>query len=313
MRRGSLVRLAVLALLWGSGFLWIKLALRGFTPVQIVFVRLALGAVVLMAIALLSGLRPPTDRRTWTHLSVAALVATAIPYTLVGIGEQSIDSNVAGVLHATTPVWTVLVAFLVGPDRVTSVRRGIGIALGFAGTVLIFSPWESESTGEMVSWGGVAVLGAAASYAVSFVYMGRFLTNRGVPPLMLSACQLAAGTVLIALALPFGGGFTPLAWRGDAMTSLLVLSVFGTAIAYVLNYRLIADEGPTVTSTTTYLLPIVAVLLGAVFLDEPTTIGMIAGTALVLAGVALAQRDQTGGSTYPTVPVTPPARQHDTA
>lgn len=288
MRRGSLVRLALLALLWGSGFLWIKLALRGFTPVQLVFVRLALGAVLLMLVALLSGLRPPTARRTWTHLSVAALVATTIPYTLVGIGEQTIGSNVAGVLHATTPVWTVLVAFLVGPDRVTSVRRGIGIALGFAGTLIILSPWESA--GEMASWGGIAVLGAAASYAVSFVYMSRYLTNRGIPPLMLSACQLGVGAILIALALPFGGGLTPPAWRGDAVASLLVLSIFGTAVAYVLNYRLIADEGPTVTSTTTYLLPIVAVLLGAVVVDEPTTLPMIAGMVLVLGGVALAQR-----------------------
>jgi drug/metabolite transporter (DMT)-like permease len=313
MRRGSLVRLALLALLWGSGFLWIKLALRGFTPVQIVFVRLGLGAVVLALIALLSGLRPPTARRTWAHLTVAALVATTIPYTLVGIGEQTIGSNVAGVLHATTPVWTVLVAFLVGPDRVISVRRGIGIALGFAGTLFILSPWESAS--EMASWGGTAVLGAAASYAVSFVYMARYLANRGIPPLMLSACQLAIGTVLIAVALPVGGGLAPLAWRGDAVVSLLVLSVFGTAIAYVLNYRLIADEGPTVTSTTTYLLPVVAVLLGVLFLDEPTTVAMIVGGLLVLAGVALAQRDRTGGGTYPPIPVPAPApaRQHDTA
>ncbi|MBE1486482.1 DMT family transporter [Plantactinospora soyae] len=288
MRRGSLVRLALLALLWGSGFLWIKLALRGFTPVQIVFVRLALGALVLMAIALLSGLRPPTDRRTWAHLTVAALVATTIPYTLVGIGEQSIGSNVAGVLNATTPVWTVLIAFLVGTDRVTSVQRGIGIALGFGGTVLIFSPWKSA--GEIASWGGLAVLGAAASYAVSFVYMSRYLTNRGISPLMLSASQLVAGTALIALALPFGGGLTPLAWRGDAVASLLVLSIAGTAFAYTLNYRLIADEGATVAATTTYLLPIVAVLLGALVVNEPTTIPMIAGMVLVLGGVALAQQ-----------------------
>src|SRR3954451_4443896 len=132
-----MLRLAGLALLWGSGFLWIKLALRGFTPVQIVLVRLALGALVLAPIALSRGMRFPQDRKTWGHLLVAALVANVIPYTLFGIAERTVGSNVAGVLNATTPLWTVLVAYLAGTDRKVSVWRGAGLALGFAGTVLI--------------------------------------------------------------------------------------------------------------------------------------------------------------------------------
>ena len=287
MSRSSLARLALLALLWGSSFLWIKLALRGFTPVQIVFVRLALGAAVLAPIALARGLRFPTNRKTWAHLFIAALVATAIPYTLFGIGEQTVGSNVAGVLNATTPVWTVLIASVAGTDRVTSVRRGLGITLGFAGTVLIFSPWESA--GEIASWGGLACLAASASYGIGYVYMGRYLTNRGIPPLMLSTSQLAAGTVLIALAMPFGGLAAP-NWRADAVASLLILGILGTGIAYLLNYRLIADEGATAASTTIYLLPIVAVVLGALVVNEPTTTPVIVGMLLVLAGVALAQR-----------------------
>jgi drug/metabolite transporter (DMT)-like permease len=103
MSRNSVLRLALLAVLWGSGFLWIKLALRGFTPVQIVFVRLTLGALVLALLAFARGLRPPTSRTTWAHLFVAALVANAIPYTLFGIGERTVGSNVAGVINATTP------------------------------------------------------------------------------------------------------------------------------------------------------------------------------------------------------------------
>lgn len=287
MSRSSLARLALLALLWGSGFLWIKLALRGFSPVQIVLVRLTLGALVLAPIALARGMRFPTGRTIWVHLFVAALVANAIPYTLFGIGERTIGSNVAGVINATTPLWTVLIAFLAGTDRTVTVRRGVGLALGFAGTVLIFTPWESAN--DIASWGGLAILGASASYGISYVYMGRYLTNRGIPAIMLSASQLAAGAVLMVMALPFGG-LTPPQWRLDAVGSLLILGVLGTGLAYVLNYRLIADEGPTVASTTTYLLPVVAVVLGALVVNESVTLPMLAGMVVVLGGVALVQR-----------------------
>lgn len=287
MSRSSLARLALLALLWGSGFLWIKIGLRGFAPTQITLVRLLLGALVLAPIALARGLRFPTGRMTWLHLSVAALVANAIPYTLFGIGERIVGSNVAGVINATTPLWTMLVAFLAGTDRTVNWRRGAGLALGFAGTVLIFAPWESAN--EITSWGGLAILAASASYGISYVYMGKFLTNKGTPPIMLSASQLAAGAALMVLALPFGGLVAP-HWRLDAVASLVILGVLGTGLAYVLNYRLIADEGPTVASTTTYLLPIVAVILGALVVSETVTLPMIAGMVVVLGGVALVQR-----------------------
>lgn len=286
MSRSSLARLALLALLWGSGFLWIKLALRGFSPTQIVLIRLTLGALVLAPIALARGMRFPTGRATWGHLFVAALVANAIPYTLFGVGERTVGSNVAGVINATTPLWTVLFAFLVGTDRTVSVKRGVGLALGFAGTVLIFTPWQSAN--DIASWGGVAILAASASYGISYVYMGKYLTHRGIPAIMLSASQLAAGAVLMMLALPFGGLVAP-HWRADAIGSVLILGVLGTGLAYVLNYRLIADEGPTVASTTTYLLPVVAVILGALVVHEAVTLPMIAGMIVVLAGVALVQ------------------------
>lgn len=286
MSRSSLARLALLALLWGSGFLWIKLALRGFSPTQIVLIRLTLGALVLAPIALARGMRFPTGRATWGHLFVAALVANAIPYTLFGVGERTVGSNVAGVINATTPLWTVLFAFLVGTDRTITARRGVGLALGFAGTVLIFTPWQSAN--DIASWGGLAILAASASYGISYVYMGKYLTGRGIPAIMLSASQLAAGAVLMVLALPFGGLVAP-HWRADAIGSVLILGILGTGLAYVLNYRLIADEGPTVASTTTYLLPVVAMILGALVVHESVTLPMIAGMLVVLAGVALVQ------------------------
>lgn len=279
--------MAALALIWGSGFLFIKLALRGFNPVQIVFARLLLGFVVLAPIALSRGLRFPRGWRTWTHLFVAALVANAIPYVLFGIGEETIGSNVAGVLNATTPLWTLLLAFLVGVDRSVTAWKAAGFGLGFLGVVVIFSPWESAN--EIASWGGLACLAAAASYAISYVYMGHFLTGRGISPLMLSTSQLGAATVLLAVAMPIAG-LEPPSWRTDAVVSLLVLGTLGTGAAYVLNYRIIQDEGPTAASVVTYLLPIVAVILGWLVLREAVTPAILAGVALVLIGVTLSRR-----------------------
>jgi drug/metabolite transporter (DMT)-like permease len=289
MPRASIVRLSALALLWGSSFLWIKIGLRGFSPVQLVLIRLALGFAILLPIVLAKGLRFPRKPAIWGHLVVAALVANAIPYLLFGIGEQTIGSNVAGLINATTPLWTVVVAFVAGTGRTVTLTRALGLGLGFVGTVLIFSPWESAT--ELVSWGGLACLAAAASYGVSYVYMGKYLTGQGIPALVLSTSQLFAASMLLALAVPVAG-MQPITWRADAVLSVVVLGVLGTGVAYVLNYRLIADEGPATASITTYLLPVVAVALGYLVLAEPVTVLMMLGITLVLLGVFLAQRSR---------------------
>lgn len=286
MSRANVFRLAALALLWGSSFLWIKISLRGFSPVQLVLIRLALGCVVLVPIVLAKGLRFPRSPVIWGHLFVAALVANAIPYLLFGIGEQTVGSNVAGMINATTPLWTVVVAYAAGTGRTVTPAKALGISAGFVGTILIFSPWESAA--EIASWGGLACLAAAASYGISYVYMGKYLTGRGIPALVLSASQLFAASVLLAVAVPVAG-MQPITWRTDAVTSVLVLGVLGTGAAYVLNYRLIADEGPATASITTYLLPVVAVALGYLVLNEPVTALMMVGMSLVLLGVFLAQ------------------------
>ncbi|MDH2429768.1 DMT family transporter [Sphaerisporangium sp. TRM90804] len=290
MRKGSTLRLTALALLWGSSFLWIAIALWAMSPAQIVLVRLALGALVLLAVTRIRHLKLPKDRGVWFHLTVAALFANVIPYLLFAVAEQHVSSSVAGVLNATTPIWTVAVAFAVGTDRRLSRLQLAGLIIGFAGTLMIFSPWESGS--QITSWGGLAALGAAASYGISYVYMNHYLIGRGIEPLVLSASQLLAATGLVAVAAPFIGGLDALHPRWDAFLAAAVLGVLGTGVAYVLNYRLIADEGTT-ASVVTYLLPVVAVALGATVLSEPLTVPVLAGMVIVLAGVALTRRAAT--------------------
>ncbi|MGH3782290.1 MAG: DMT family transporter, partial [Pseudonocardiaceae bacterium] len=248
VQRGSVVRLALLAVLWGSSFMWIKVGLRGFTPMQLVFLRLLLAAALLLLICWIRGLRLPREPVVWTHFAVAATVGNVLPFFLFGVGERSVDSGLAAILNATTPLWTIVVALLARTECVMSAPRAAGLLLGFAGTLVIFAPWQSGGTG--TASGAAACLTAAALYGVLFVYVGRYLTGRDLAPTVLSTGQLTAATVLSALALPVGWHAPHL--RPDAVGSVAVLGLLGTGVAYILNYRLITDDGPTVASTVTY-------------------------------------------------------------
>src|SRR5713226_3704115 len=185
MRRASLLRLVGLALIWGSSFLWIKLALRSLSPGEVVAVRLALGALVLYGVLKVRGERLPEGANVWLHLGVAALVANVVPFALFAYGERQVDSAIAGILNATTPLWTILVALAVRQERQPTAAKLVGIAVGFAGTVVIFSPWRHAS--QVMSWGGLACLVAAALYGFTFVYITHFLAGCGLSPYRLAA------------------------------------------------------------------------------------------------------------------------------
>jgi drug/metabolite transporter (DMT)-like permease len=287
VRTVSVVRFAMLALLWGSNFLLIKVAVEGLSPIQLVLVRLTLGALVLLVFAATRHELFPRDPATWAHLAVAAAVANVIPYFLFGWGEQRVTSNVAGVFNATTPLFTLVLALATGTERGIGLRRAGGLLIGFLGALVVLAPWRVE--GFAHTWTGqLACLVAAASYGVSYVYMRRFLTGRGSSPLVLAASQLAASAVLVGVVAPF------VARQSVTLTPAVIASVgalgaLGTGVAYVLNYRLITDEGATTTSTVTYFLPIVAIVLGILVLSEPISWNLLVGTLLVLLGVAISE------------------------
>ncbi|MGX1913463.1 DMT family transporter [Streptomyces phaeochromogenes] len=284
----STLRMAALALLWGSGFLWIKLALNhGLSPAQITITRCALGTAVLLLLARSAGQRLPRDRATWTRLAIAALFCNAIPFALFSIGEQTVDSGIAGVLNATTPLWSLLLGIVLGTDRGLGRIRLTGLFLGFAGTLLIFAPWQ-RSAG-LLTWGALSLLAAAASYAIAFAYMARKLTDRGAP-IAMSAAQLLAATAWTTLSVPTAG---PLHTDATGLLAITALGILGTGVTFYLNYRLIADEGPTSAATVGYLLPVVSVALGALVLDESTGPRIWAGMAVVLTGVAMTRTRRT--------------------
>ena len=273
-------------MLWGSGFLFVKLALRGLSPAQVVLGQLAFGALVLLLILAVRRQPLPHAAREWTYLAGMAVLANIAPYLLFSWSEQRISSGLAGALSGTTPLLTLLLARAFGVGRLTP-PRVLGLALGLAGVVLLAAPWHDGS--RAVSLAGVlAALGAAACYAGSYVYARLLLTNRGMEPLVLAAAQLTLGTVLLSAAVPWIGR-QPMTLSSTVVLSVVALGVLSTGVAYVLNYRLIQDEGPTAASMTNYLTPVVAVLLGIAVVGERLTWNLIIGTAMILVGLWIAE------------------------
>lgn len=295
----SLLRVATLALLWGSGFLWIKIALRGFPPTELTVIRLALGAVLLLVWLFVTRGRLPRGLILWLHLGIAATISNVIPFLLFAVGEQQVDSSVAGMLNATTPVWTGVLALLIGQESKPNLWKATGLVLGIAGTLLIFAPWRTGT--QFWTLGAAACLAAAFCYAVSYVYVARYLAPRKLSPLELSAAQLVAASVISAMINPLLGGWQVPHWDTVAVASLVVLGL-STGLTYVINYRLIREDGATVASTVIYLLPVVAIILGALVLREIPDLHAVAGVGVVLTGVALARRTQ-GGETRPVAGV----------
>lgn len=303
--RGTLIRMGVLALLWGSSFLWIKFALQGFSPGQIAIGRIVLGAVVLVVLCYSGRQRLPREPKIWLQLIFAAFFGNALPFFLFGFGEETVDSGVAGVLNATTPLWALLIGVLMRQERKLFSLRMLGLVLGFAGTLLIFAPWQAHG---LASWGALAILAAAASYAVAYTFIGLKLSGKGTGPIPLSAAQLVTASALSTLLLPIDG-FEPVELSLISVIAVVILGVFGTGIAFALNYRLIADEGAVAATAVGYLLPVVSVLLGAAVLGEPVTVRVVIGMVVVLLGVGLT-RWQPRTRTVTPLPVPAVAAEH---
>jgi len=285
--KANLARLGALALAWGASFLFIELALEGLSPLQIVLGRLSAGAAVLWSILALRRHELPRGLQLWGHLLVLGIVGNIIPFSLFGFAQERVTSGLAGVLNGSTPLFTLLVAVAALPEERFSATRGLGLGLGFAGVVLVVGPWDANPLTSSIP-GQLACLGASACYAVAFVYTRRFVSGSGYPPSALAAGQLGAAAVALWLA-------APLIARGEVdltvtvVASTVALGAIGTGVAYLLYYRLIAEAGATSTSMVTYLIPVVAVVLGVIVLREPIGWNLFAGAAVVILGVAVAE------------------------
>jgi drug/metabolite transporter (DMT)-like permease len=277
--RRHLLMLLALAAIWGSSFLFIELALRDLAPSTLILLRMGSGAVALGIYIVVRGRSVAVLRPYVLPLALLGLVNTALPFFLIAWGQQYIDSGLASIFNASAPLFTAV--FALGYDRSqrASGARLAGIVLGFGGVVALVG--FELSGGERAVAGGLAVVAASACYAIGGLYAGRRFD--GLPPSLVAFGALIWSTLFV---LPLGvaqGSSIGL----EALLSVLYLGVLATGVGYLLYFGLIAGAGAAKAVLVTYLVPSLALVYGAAFLDEEITAVAVLGLMLVLAGVAL--------------------------
>jgi drug/metabolite transporter (DMT)-like permease len=284
--RRSLTQFALVAAFWGASYLFIKVALDDvFSPPDVVCIRTALASLVLAPLAWRTG-RLGELRRLAGPVFLLAAMQVAAPFMLISYGEQHIASSLAGILVAMAPVFTFLLSLVVGRDQDVHLLGGVGVALGIAGVVLLLGLDAGGETAALV--GGLMVVAAALGYAVGAYYLGHALP--GIPPIVVVAGTMGASALL---SLPFAALDPPSGAPGlDAVGALAALGVFGTGIAFVFFYDLIATIGPARASLVAYIAPGFAVVYGVALQGEDVTVTTILGLALILLGSYLAANER---------------------
>ncbi|MDB5070463.1 MAG: permease protein [Candidatus Eremiobacteraeota bacterium] len=280
--------LVLLSVVWGGAFFFYKvLDDAGLPPFTIVLGRVGVAALALLPVVALSSRALPRSPQVWGALFVLGAFNNVIPFALIIFGEKHIDSGLASVFNATTPIFTALIAQFATRDEKLTQGRVAGIVLGLIGVVLLMGPSVLRGF-SFTSVAQLACVGAAVVYGFGAVYARRFAAL-GLDPLVLSTGQLCA-SALIALPLALGlehpwgalrslDAWTWLAWLGLALPS--------TALAFVLYFRILATAGATNAASVTFLVPVSAVLLGTLVLHERLAPSTIAGMLVIFLGLAL--------------------------
>jgi len=278
-----------LAALWGPSFLFIKIAITSIPPITLTAIRVGIGATVLFIILKLRGAKLPKIIPNWKNFSIAALLQSAIPFTLFGIGEQSIDSSLAAIICGAAPLFTLVIAhFFTHDDRFTKIKI-IGSTIGFCGLFILVAP--SLTAGKSTAFGVFAVVIAALCYAIAFVYVKKTINFKNFAPLTIPMLQLLFSFVfLLPVALIFEDVLVIKDASISAIAATLALSFLGTSLAFVVYYKIIAATSATYASMVNYIVPIFGAILGMIVLDEQLTWNSYLGCALIIFGVMIANK-----------------------
>ena len=281
MRAKEWILLCILSLLWGGSFFFTKIVLRDLQPFTVVLGRVNLAAIALIAFIYLSGQQIPVSLQTWRAFLAMGTLNNLIPFSLIVWGQTQIDTSLAAILNATTPLFSVVLTHLLTNDERLTTNRLFGVLIGLCGVVVLVGPEVLHGI-KLQSLGLFAIIGAAFSYGCAGIYGRRF---QKLSPVVVSAGILTSTTVMILpLALILE---QPWAIRPSTITwvALLILGLFNTAIAYLIYFRILAVAGATNLSLVTFLIPISALLLGVFILGERLDWTAFAGMIFIFIGL----------------------------
>ncbi|MEO7069596.1 MAG: DMT family transporter [Nostocoides sp.] len=295
-----------LSLIWGSSFLLMKFGLRALAPVQISALRIFFGTAIVLTMLRLTGGRLPRGLAVWGHLFVSGFFLTAFPFTMFALGETRVSSALAGIGNSITPIAMVIFSLLLIPaERITRDKLA-AVTLGLVGVLVITEPWSAGGTTDLVGF-GITLLGGA-SYGVGWPYIRRFLGKVDLGGLSQPAAVLLCGSALMVpmsllwwwtqrdrLSAPWtvhAAAGSQAVWV--AVIAIVVLGAVGTGLAYMLQFDVVRDAGAVVSSTVTYLIPVVSVVLGVLVLSESLAWPQLAGFVIVLVAALIVGRPAAG-------------------
>jgi drug/metabolite transporter (DMT)-like permease len=276
----------ILAITWGTSFLFIKVGLRTLQPLTLVSFRLLIGAVGLLFILRLTKQRIPRDRMIWRNLAILGTINTAIPFVLITWAESGaggIDSAVASVLNSAVPLFTIVISGAILRIEKVTAGRVAGLLVGFFGVILMLSRGLGGGNGSIAAH--VAVIIASLCYATSSVFARRHFPDTN--PVVVATGQIIVATLIVMTFALIAEDQSQQSWNATTLFSLLWLGLLGSCVAYILYFFVLKRWGPTRTTLVTYLLPIVGVTAGVILLDEILDWRLLVGGALILSGIAL--------------------------
>jgi drug/metabolite transporter (DMT)-like permease len=285
-QKSWLLDFTLLGIVWGCSFIFIKLGLEFLTPVGVVFGRVFLGAITLLVIARYRNINLPTNKRTWFILWIISLLLNVIPGFLFALAEVHVTSVLAGIINACTPFTTLIFILILSTDEKPKSYQIVGLLTGAFGVAIVLGIWGGFGSN---STSGVFALFAAVScYGLSFPIIRKYLTPLKLKPESMAAAQLTTGSITLAPLFIYHGinSYHP---RLTALLAMLALGIFGSGVAYIWNFRIVAEAGSAIASSVTYLTPVVAVFVGWLFLGEKITWKEPVGAIVVILGAALAQ------------------------
>ena len=276
----------ILGIVWGCSFIFIKAGLEFLSPVGVAFVRCALGAMTLYSYARFKGISLPRDRMALVHVWVVSLLLNVIPGIFYALAETAVTSILAAIMNAVTPLMTVLAILLINREEKPKFHQLLGLLLGFLGVLIVLGAWAG--LGDNPFWAILILLFAVACYGVTFPYTRRFVMPLKIKSEAIVATQLiCAASTLLPIYLISGISVTTL--PVTPVISMIALGVFGSGFAYLWNFKIMQLAGSAIASSVTYLTPLVAVIVGVIFLSEKVTWNEPVGALVVLLGAAIAQ------------------------
>jgi drug/metabolite transporter (DMT)-like permease len=276
----------ILGFVWGCSFIFIKLGLEFLTPFGVAFVRCALGALTLLLIAKWRGYSLPKEPMVRFHLWVVAVLLNVIPGIFYAWAETVVTSVLAGIINAVTPLMTLLAIMAVNRQEKPKAFQIIGLFIGFLGVLTVLGAWNG--LGDNPLWAIVVLMSAVTCYGISFPYTRRFVMPYGLKSESIVSMQLLLAAVTL---LPFFlfNGVERYEYMPGPLLAMLALGVFGSGLAYLWNFKVMELAGSAIASSVTYLTPVVAIIVGIIFLGEKVTWYEPVGGLIVLLGAAIAQ------------------------